>query len=250
MRRASSSSSAISHQHQHLHRCARRSFALIHKVVPPTHTATPHLPSLRPSPSTPVFPNPSLSLPLSTPLSLPLPLHPQHSDDEVVHLRPGDHLLHRRIFHPSDGAHFAALTGDHNPLHQPHPPLTPSSPFAQPVVHGMLTASLFSTVFGSHLPGSVYLGQALRFVRPVYYGEEVEVRVEVREVRRKRARGRVGEAAAGERAEGGQDEGVDRAVVECATVVTKAGGDVVVIDGHATVLVPRVHFDASSTSPT
>ena len=168
----------------------------------------------------------------------------------MVHLRPGDHLHLRRTFHLSDGLSFATLTGDHNPLHRTEPPPPPSSPFPHAVVHGMLTASLFSTLFGSHLPGSVYLHQELRFVKPVLYGEELEVRVEVREVRRKGRGRRGGQTMQGEGAgEGreGQDGSVDRAVVECSTVVKKAG-DVVVVDGHATVLVPRVHFDPPSTA--
>ena len=49
----------------------------------------------------------------------------------------------------------------------------------------MLTASLISSVLANKLPGegSVYLGQSLQFVAPVFPGDEVTARVVVKQIR-------------------------------------------------------------------
>jgi acyl dehydratase len=49
----------------------------------------------------------------------------------------------------------------------------------------MLTASLISSVLANKLPGegSVYLGQTLQFVAPVFPGDEVTARVTVKDIR-------------------------------------------------------------------
>eukprot|EP00529_Nitzschia_sp_RCC80_P037036 CAMPEP_0113444314 /NCGR_PEP_ID=MMETSP0014_2-20120614/2603_1 /TAXON_ID=2857 /ORGANISM="Nitzschia sp." /LENGTH=152 /DNA_ID=CAMNT_0000335323 /DNA_START=1 /DNA_END=457 /DNA_ORIENTATION=+ /assembly_acc=CAM_ASM_000159 len=41
------------------------------------------------------------------------------------------------------------------------------------VVHGMLVAALFSSIFGCIAPGCVYLNQTLDFKKPVYVGDTV-----------------------------------------------------------------------------
>ena len=165
----------------------------------------------------------------------------------MVDLRPGDVLLHSRAFTEADGRLFSELSGDFNAIHRS--PAPPSSPFPRPVLHGLLSASLFSTVFAQHLPGSIYLSQSLRFCAPAFYDEALQVRVQVQTVTmkgRKREKGReeVGkergvDRGSGEEAASTVREG--RAVVECSTVISR--GDVVLIDGTATVLVPRVRFD-------
>jgi acyl dehydratase len=49
----------------------------------------------------------------------------------------------------------------------------------------MLTASLISSVLANKLPGegSVYLGQTLQFIGPVFPGDEVTARVTVKDIR-------------------------------------------------------------------
>ena len=37
----------------------------------------------------------------------------------------------------------------------------------EPVVHGILVASMFSAIIGNAFPGSIYLSQTLKFVAPV-----------------------------------------------------------------------------------
>ena len=49
----------------------------------------------------------------------------------------------------------------------------------------MLSASLISAVLANDLPGqgSIYLGQTLKFVAPVFIGDEITARVTVASVR-------------------------------------------------------------------
>mmetsp|Transcript_672 Transcript_672/g.736 ORF Transcript_672/g.736 Transcript_672/m.736 type:complete len:158 (-) Transcript_672:288-761(-) len=57
------------------------------------------------------------------------------------------------------------------------------------VVHGMLTASLFSAIFGTLIPGSIYRSQKLNFRSLVYCNEPIVGRVYVTKVRNMKGRG-------------------------------------------------------------
>ncbi len=61
------------------------------------------------------------------------------------------HSFTRTITH-DDVLKFAELSGDLNPLHLSEV-FGRSSQFGKNVVHGMLTASLFSTLLGMYCPG-------------------------------------------------------------------------------------------------
>ena len=56
--------------------------------------------------------------------------------------------------------------------------------FGGRVVHGMLTASYISAVFGMHLPGpgAIYVTQTLNFRRPVMIGDIIRTTVTVAEM--------------------------------------------------------------------
>lgn len=75
---------------------------------------------------------------------------------------------------------FAILTGDMNPAHLDEK-YAKSDLFHQIVGHGMWTGSLFSTLFGMHLPGpgAIYLSQNLKFLKPVHLGDTVTAVVKV-----------------------------------------------------------------------
>ena len=79
---------------------------------------------------------------------------------------------------------FADLTGDHNPVHVDEE-FAKTTRFGRRIAHGLLTASLISSVLANKLPGagSVYLGQTLKFVAPVFPGDEITARVTVKEIR-------------------------------------------------------------------
>ncbi len=77
---------------------------------------------------------------------------------------------------------FAVMSGDVNPAHVDEE-FARSSRFHELIAHGMWGGALISTVLGTQLPGpgTIYLGQTLRFRGPVTLGDQVRVTVTVRE---------------------------------------------------------------------
>ena len=77
---------------------------------------------------------------------------------------------------------FAAMSGDVNPAHVDEE-YAHSDMFHKIIAHGMWGASLISTLLGTKLPGpgTIYLGQTLRFCRPVTIGDTITVSVEASE---------------------------------------------------------------------
>ena len=75
---------------------------------------------------------------------------------------------------------FSDISEDRNPIHLSEDAGN-ASIFKSRVVHGMLSASLFSALLGEYLPGhgAIYLSQSLQFTRPVYPGDEVTASVTV-----------------------------------------------------------------------
>ena len=96
----------------------------------------------------------------------------------------GDSAEITKTIEQADIDAFADVTGDHNPVHVDDE-FAKTTRFGQRIAHGMLTASLISSVLANKLPGegSVYLGQTLKFVAPVFPGDKVTARVTVREIR-------------------------------------------------------------------
>jgi phosphotransacetylase/acyl dehydratase len=100
-----------------------------------------------------------------------------HTYDEI---RVGDTAMLSRTLRLEDVQLFAAMSGDVNPTHV-DAEYAQSTQFHGIIAHGMWGAALISTVLGTEYPGpgAVYLGQSLRFVRPVRVGDTLEVRVTV-----------------------------------------------------------------------
>jgi acyl dehydratase len=100
-------------------------------------------------------------------------------------LRIGDKASLSKIFTEEEVFQFADISTDKNPLHLDEE-FGRASIFGQRVVHGMLVASLFSSLIGMKLPGegSIYLGQELVFKAPVIIGEEVTATVEIINLRK------------------------------------------------------------------
>jgi 3-hydroxybutyryl-CoA dehydratase len=75
---------------------------------------------------------------------------------------------------------FAQASGDFNPLHMDHE-FAKTTRFGERIAHGLLTAGLISAVLGSELPGpgSIYLSQSLRFLRPAKIGDTITATVTV-----------------------------------------------------------------------
>ncbi|MBD3897544.1 bifunctional enoyl-CoA hydratase/phosphate acetyltransferase [Halomonas sp. ML-15] len=76
---------------------------------------------------------------------------------------------------------FAIMSGDINPAHVDED-YAKSSRFQEVIAHGMWGGALISTVLGTELPGpgTIYVGQSLRFMAPVRLGDVLTVSVKVR----------------------------------------------------------------------
>lgn len=74
---------------------------------------------------------------------------------------------------------FAIISGDVNPAHVDED-FAKSTRFQEIIAHGMWGGALISTVLGTEMPGpgTIYLGQTLRFLGPVGLGDVLSVEVE------------------------------------------------------------------------
>lgn len=121
-----------------------------------------------------------------------------------------------RTFTDEDVRRFVQITGDANPLHVDDD-FAMRTQFGRRIVHGMLSASLFSTLVGMRLPGTgaIYRSQTLSFLRPVFVGDTVTAHAVVRSVDRSKHRLEIEtwiENSAGERVvEGAGEVGLLRA---------------------------------------
>lgn len=111
-------------------------------------------------------------------------------------------------------AQFAEASDDFNPLHMDEA-FASRTAYRGRIAHGLLSASFGSAVVGTILPGAgaIYLGQTLNLHKPVRIGDVAVARVTVAAI----------------------DETSARVVLRCEVHV----GDDLVLDGEATVRVPR-----------
>jgi acyl dehydratase len=102
----------------------------------------------------------------------------------VEPIRPGDRASVEHVFSGEDVAAFARLSGDDNPIHL-DAAAARAAGFEREVVHGVLVSSLISRLLGTRLPGpgTILLGQELRYRRPVHPGDRLTATVEVTSVR-------------------------------------------------------------------
>jgi acyl dehydratase len=98
-------------------------------------------------------------------------------------IKTGDTYSHEFQFSQEEVNQFAQVTGDKNPVHT-DAAYAATTMFKKPIMHGMLSASLFSKVFGTLFPGegTIYLKQSLSFLRPMYVDTAYEAHFTVKEV--------------------------------------------------------------------
>lgn len=95
-------------------------------------------------------------------------------------IKVGDKATVTKAFLEVDVANFAELSTDNNPIHLDKE-YAAGTMFKKNIVHGILVSSLISSALGTQLPGegSIYMSQELKFMKPVYIGEECTAEVEV-----------------------------------------------------------------------
>ncbi|ODN30747.1 MaoC family dehydratase [Fervidobacterium thailandense] len=84
---------------------------------------------------------------------------------------------------------FAEATGDKNPVHLDEE-YAKKTIFGGRIAHGILSLGIISAVLGTEFPGAgtIYLMQNAKFKRPVYVGEEVTVKLVVKEIDKEKRR--------------------------------------------------------------
>lgn len=104
-------------------------------------------------------------------------------------LSPGMSEVFSKTITEADLIMFAGVSGDTNPIHLDEE-FASSTMFESRIAHGMLTASLVSTVLGTKLPGPgcVYVSQSIKFLAPVRIGDTVVARASVGELQAARRR--------------------------------------------------------------
>ena len=92
----------------------------------------------------------------------------------------GDTAKIKRVLTKQNIQLFAMVTGDMNPAHLDEN-YAKTDIFHQIVGHGMWTGSMFSSLLGMYLPGpgTIYIRQDLKFLRPVKLGDEITASVKV-----------------------------------------------------------------------
>ncbi|MCT7516372.1 MaoC family dehydratase [Aliarcobacter cryaerophilus] len=92
----------------------------------------------------------------------------------------GMNVSYSQTITDADVKAFSGISGDRNPIHLDEQ-YAEKSRYKKRIAHGLMTASYFSALFGTKIPGEgcVYVSQSLNFKRPVYIGDTVVATVEV-----------------------------------------------------------------------
>lgn len=115
----------------------------------------------------------------------------------------------------ADCYNYAGVSGDFNPAHI-NEAYAEKTFFKSRIAHGMLSAGFISAVLGTKLPGpgTIYMSQELKFLKPVYFGDTITAECTVDEIIKEKNR------------------------VVLKTVCTNQKGEIV-IDGKALVMAPK-----------
>ena len=133
----------------------------------------------------------------------------------ISEMKLGDSASFTKTVSEHDVYTYAGVSGDFNPAHV-NEVEAQKGMFGKRIAHGMLSAGFISTVLGTQLPGpgTIYMGQELRFTKPVFFGDTITATVTVAELIPEK----------------------NRAILD--TVCTNQNGEVV-IKGKATVMPPK-----------
>ena len=127
----------------------------------------------------------------------------------------GSYAEVKHVFTQENVNIFANICGDNNPLHI-NPSFAKDTMFKGTIVHGIFVSSLFSTLFGRSIIGSVYVSQTLQFKKPVHVGKEITAYMKILSI----------------------DERKIGSFLTCSTICEIDGG-VIAVEGEAKVLIPK-----------
>jgi acyl dehydratase len=101
----------------------------------------------------------------------------------------GDSASEARTITARDIELLGVVSGDVNPVHFDEA-FASGTMFGRRIAHGILSGTLISSVLGMQLPGpgTIYLGQTLRFKKPVFLGDTITTTVTVTEKQAERKR--------------------------------------------------------------
>ena len=101
----------------------------------------------------------------------------------IQEMKIGDHASVTKTVSETDVYLFAGITGDFNPAHT-NEVAASKTMFKTRIAHGMLGAGFISAVLGMYLPGpgTIYMGQELKFTKPVHIGDTVTATATVEEI--------------------------------------------------------------------
>ena len=101
----------------------------------------------------------------------------------INELNVGDRAGFTKTVSESDVYLYAGVTGDFNPAHI-NEPYAEKTFFKTRIAHGMLPAGFISAILGTRLPGpgTIYMGQTLKFRAPVLIGDTITASAEVMEI--------------------------------------------------------------------
>ena len=133
----------------------------------------------------------------------------------IQEMKIGDSASTAKTISEADVYLFAGITGDLNPAHI-NEEASKKTAFGGRIAHGILSAGLISAVLAMKLPGpgTIYLGQELKFTKPVRFGDTVTATATVSEIV------------------------AEKNIVKLETICTNQRGEVV-IKGMATVMPPK-----------
>ena len=133
----------------------------------------------------------------------------------INEMKIGDSASFTKTVTDTDVYLFAGISGDFNPAHV-NQVEAEKGMFGKRIAHGMLSAGFISAVLGTMLPGpgTIYMGQELRFTKPVAIGDTITATATVAEMI------------------------IEKNRVILDTVCTNQNGEIV-IKGKATVMPPK-----------
>tara|TARA_A100001037_G_C14960405_1_gene549115 strand:+ start:313 stop:753 length:441 start_codon:yes stop_codon:yes gene_type:complete len=117
----------------------------------------------------------------------PAPAHPASIPFEELEV--AMQASHTHTYTAQQVEAFAEISGDRNPVHLDED-YAAGTRFNKRLAHGLNSASFFSAIFGTRLPGPgcVYVSQSLNFKRPVHIGDTVVATVTIKKIDEARRR--------------------------------------------------------------